>query len=93
MDSLARAIIVSLSAARVEDLAISGDISEGTFSISFGRTADAEPFTDDSLDAVGLVVRALNAGRVSAPGWPDDAVIDEAIATVKIRHFGLVPAT
>lgn len=93
MDALVCALISSLTESGVAALAISGDISEGTFGLEFSLPLAVDAGADDpddSLRAVGLVVRALNSGRVSAPGWPDDAVIDDAIASVKVQAFGLV---
>ncbi len=91
MGGLVDALVVSLTASGVRNLSIGGDIADGTFHLGF-NCPESDPANDDSLAAVAIVVRALNGARVSAPGWPDDHVIEKAIVTVKVREFGLVTA-
>jgi len=75
----------------VVGLSMGGDIQAGTLEITF--EPPPSPITDeedgDSLWGLALVVRALNCGRISAPGWPDDEVVDGAIASVTVREFSL----
>jgi len=94
MDQLVDTMVSSLTVSGVKKLSIGGDITEGTLHLQFANPAetDVDTDSDDSLVAVAIVVRALNSARVSAPGWPDDDVIDEAIAQVKVREFGLIAA-
>jgi hypothetical protein len=91
IDALLGAMISSFSASGVEGLDIGGNIELGTLNLSFFPPANVGPADDeDSLDGVALVVRALNRGRVSAPGWPSDEVIEDAIASVIVKECALV---
>ena len=93
INALLEALIDSLTASGVATLQIGGDLSQGTLRLEFeSPSANEADDTDDSLVAIGLVVKALNSGRVSAPGWPDDAVIDDAIGSVKVNKFALLTA-
>lgn len=85
MTRLIKILFDSLSQDGVQCLTIGGDISEGSLNIDF----DIPGATEDSLVGMSLVVKALNKGRVSAPGWPDDHVIDTAIASVEVRELSL----
>jgi len=63
----------------VTGLTLSGALEDGTLEVLFD--APQYPNGQKGGAVLGLVflVRALNRGRVSVPGWPDDAAVDGAI--------------
>jgi hypothetical protein len=77
----------SLTASGVQGLSFSGDIELGHLDVMFDFSSTPG---DDSLNALELIVKALNHGRVSAPGWPDDEVVDGAIGSVTVRALAIV---
>lgn len=81
-----------LVTAGVEGLRMGGALTDGSLDIAFRVPAVAGGGQSDSLLGLALVVRALNSGRVSAPGWPDDEVVDGAIASVRVLEFSLIEA-
>lgn len=98
IDALLTAMISSLQSQNARKIDISGNIVEGRLDVAFDIAEVArDQFhaglrDDDFLVALVLVIRALNAGRVSAPGWPDDKVTDGAIASIRFRCADLVYA-
>jgi hypothetical protein len=75
--------------AGVEGLRFGGNFDEGLLDIEFDQPAPLDGSEIDSLWGVKLVVKALNSGRVSAPGWPGDDVVDSAVASVAVRDVAL----
>ncbi len=90
-DALLRKMMTSLSGDGVSRLSFSGDLGTGSLQVTFMQPDDASP-TTDLFRCVELVVKALNSGRVSAPGWPNDEVIDGAITSVAIKGCSLAAA-
>lgn len=83
IDQLVSTMISSFAKDAVTGLSFHGDISDGTLDVHFDAPTTSE---GDTLACIDLVVRALNAGRVDAPGWPNSEVIDHAIASVSVRE-------
>ena len=83
IDMLVERMIDSITSEGITGLSFHGDIGAGTLSVRFDAPTTSE---EDSLTCVGIVVRALNAGCVEAPGWPSNGAIDHAIASVSVRE-------
>jgi hypothetical protein len=90
INTLLEAMLASFSISGVEGVTIGGDIQAGSLDLSFGLppavVADGD---EDSLPGMMLVVKALNAGRVLAPGWPTNEDIKDALASVRVRELSL----
>jgi hypothetical protein len=80
IDELLLKMIDSLVASGVQDMVFSGDVEAGTLKLTFSAPTE-------SMSALGLVIKALNAGRVRIGGWPSDQVIDRVIAEVDLLEF------
>ncbi len=85
IDQLVQKMIVSFAEDGVTGLSFYGDIVEGTLDVRFDAPLSSE---GDTLVCVNLVVKALNAGSVEAPGWPSSEVINHAIASMSVRECG-----
>ena len=84
IDSLLDAMAGSFSQAGVEQLRMGGDLQAGSLDLSFCVPEVTDPEGPDLLDGIKLVVKALNSGRVLAPGWPTNEIIADAIASVRV---------
>ena len=89
MDTLLVKMTESFTSYGVRNLKMGGDLVLGLLDVAFDPPQLAGDDFEDSLKGMALVVRALNNGRVSAPGWPDDEVVDGAIASVQVRDICL----
>jgi hypothetical protein len=79
----------SLIGSGVDGLSFSGDLEVGDLIVAFDWDTSRD---EDSFEGFKLVVKALNAGQVLAPGWPDDQVVADAIASVKLAGMGVLAA-
>ncbi len=74
----------------VTGLTVSGVLSEGSLDVLFDSPLYPDGRAGGAVLGLAFVVRALNRGRVSVPGWPDDEVVDGVIASVSVKEAALV---
>jgi hypothetical protein len=91
IDTLLVKMTESLLEDNVSGLTLSGTLADGSLDVFFDSPVYPDGKTGGAVLGLVFVVRALNRGRVSVPGWPDDDAVDGAIASVSVNNAVMVP--